>query len=317
MKKFIIILFMLLLTACEKTSILNTVYISSIGIDYVDNEYIGYFYSPPAKDLSKDTSGDDESVVYVVKENELTKLFFTMFDSDPVNVNMLHLKTMILSENFKDVDVLLDYFKYSYKISYNFHVFVTQDDLSEIYKYKSISNISNLYNFLNSPSLIDYDEHGVSKCHFLNFANNYENEYRYNMIPIVKIEKNSLKEDEFQLRIDGYSNLEYIYNGEDYKGICLLYNVDKQISVDNNVVLLNDYNINFKCINNIYILDISFYLVNVSGYLNIKDYIVNELYYYFTTMINNEGSINLIDQYNYLYKQNIDNKTYQININIK
>lgn len=317
MKKIVIIAFIILLSGCEKMSILNTVYISSIGIDYVDDEFVGYFYSPPTRDIGKDNNSDDDATVYILKEKELSNLFDNMFDSNPANINMHHLKSMILSDDFIDIDLLLDYFKYSTKVSYNFHVFITEDQLSDIYKYKSMSNISNLYNFINSPSLIDYEEHGITKCHFLNFADNYLNEYRYNMIPLVEIEYNSIKEEEFQLKLAGYSNTEYIYRNDDYSGIKFLFSSDKEVSSNNEVVLLYDYDISYNKYNDIFTISIEYKKKNISGNLNIKEYILNELEMYFKKVIEQENSIYLIDQYNYLYNKNLNNKNYGISITEK
>lgn len=308
MKKIFIIILLFFLTSCESNSILNTVYISSIGIDYIEEEYVCYFYSPPSKDIGKNND-TNEATVYVIKNKELANCFNEMFNSAPTTINILHLKTMILSSNFNDINILLDYFKFSDKISYNFHVFISNDQLEEIYKYKSMSNISNLYNFLNSPSLIDYEEYGISKSHFLAFANNYLNEYRYNMVPLVKIENTSLNEDEFQLKIKGYSNTTFIYEQEYY-----LSSVDKEISYDNNITLLSNYNVNFKVINNVFNINISYNEVVVSGNLNVKEYLFNEINDYLEEVILNEGSIFLISQYNYLYSNNLDTKQYIINI---
>ncbi len=312
--KYFIILFILLLSGCEKNSILNTVYISSIGLDYVDGEYIGYFYSPPTKDLGKQDNSDDTSTVFVITDNQLVNVFDQMFDSAVTNINMHHLKTMILSDEFKDVDILLNYFKYSTEVSYNFHVFITDDDLNEVYKYKSMGNINNLYNFLNSPSLIDYSEHGVERCHFLNFANNYLNEYRYLIVPLVKIEKNSLEEDEFQLKISGYSNIENIYYSDEYKGLTFLYSSDKEVSVNNEIVLLSNYNVTFNSSDNIYNINIKYKKTNIFGSLDIENYITNELNKYLNYVVFLESDIYLIKQYNYLYNKNLDTNKYIINI---
>lgn len=316
MRKILIVV-LLFLCGCEKVSILNTVYISSIGIDFVDGEYIGYFYSPPAKDLGKDTNSDDEATVYKVSDDNLVGLFNHMFNSDPININMFHLKTMILSQNFNDIEVLLDYFRFSSYVSYNFHVFITNDELSEVYKYKSMSNISNLYNFLNSPSLIDYESHGVSKCHFLNFANNYSNKERFNQVPLVKIEKNSIEEDEYQLKIAGYSNLDFIYESSIYKGIDLLCESDKFVSVENNVVLLSNYKIDSKEIDGLFNISISCYKTDVSGELDVEYYINNEIVFYLSKLISNEGNIFFIKQYNYLFNKTLDEKLYKLNINVE
>ncbi len=308
MKKIILIISLLFLSGCNKNTILNTVYISSIGIDYVEEEYVCYFYSPPSKDIGKNND-TNEATVYVVKNKELAYCFNEMFNSAPTNVNMLHLKTMILSDSFKDINVLLDYFKYSTKVSYNFHVFITNDKLEEIYKYKSMSNISNLYNFLNSPSLIDYEEYGISKSYFLSFANNYLTEGRYNMVPLVKIEKTSLNEEEFQLKIKGYSNIEYIYEGKYY-----LSSGAKEVSFNNNISLLVNYKVNYKIIDNIYNINIDFTEVEVSGDLDIKSYLDQEIRSYLNKVIFNENELFFIKQYNYLFNQNLDTTNYILNI---
>lgn len=307
MKKILLLISVLCLCGCEKTSILNTVYISSIGIDYVEDQYVCYFYSPPAKDLGKNSDTDD-STVYVIRDKELSYCFNEMFDSKPSNINMLHLKTMILSDNFKDINILLDYFKYSENVSYNFHVFITDDDLSLVYTYKSMSNISNLYNFLNSPSLIDYSEYGISKSHFLAFANNYSNEYRYNMVPLVRVVNSSLNDD-FQLKIKGYSNTNYIYDEKYY-----LSNGEKEISINNNISFLSNYNVTFHVTEDIYNINISFKEVKVSGDLDVKSYLYEVVDEYLSEVLLNEGSLFLIDQYNYLYNKNISNINYIINI---
>ncbi len=314
MKKLFIIILLCFISGCEKESILNTVYISSIGIDYIEGEYIGYFYSPPAKDIGKNNDSNDEACVYVIKDKELGNVFDKLFDSDPVYINILHLKTMILSDNFKDINVLLNYFKYSTKVSYNFHVFITNDNLSDIYKYKSMSNVSNLYNFLNSPSLIEYEEHGITKCHFLNFANNYLNDKRYDIVPLVKIEKNSLKDDEFQLKIDGYSNTNNIYQSSVYKGINFLFNSNKEISLDNNISLLSNYKVKYSASNNIFNIDISYNEYKVSGDLDSNEFVISHINEYLEEVLSNEGSIYLIEQYNYLYKKNLDTNKYVVNI---
>lgn len=50
MKKLIILL-VFLLTGCSSSSITDSVYIASVGLDYEDNEYKGYFYLPSSVDV--------------------------------------------------------------------------------------------------------------------------------------------------------------------------------------------------------------------------------------------------------------------------
>ncbi len=313
MKK-LIILVILLLSGCSSRSILNTVYISSIGIEYIDNEYIGYFYAPPTKDISKDQSTDDESIVFTIKDGELVNIFNKIYSISPTNVNLMHLKTMILSNTFTDYDGLLNYFKYSTKVSYNFHVLSTDESLDEVYSYKNESNISNLYNIFNSPSLIDYKSAGVSKCHFIKFANDYTNKYRYNHIPYIKIVNNA---EEFDLQVSGYTSNSTIYDSDTFIGIDLLTNTNKEISHNNNVILLYDYKLKYEIIDNVYNFNISFIKKDVTGIVDIKDYIVSNLEVYLDTLIQEEGSLYMVNQYNYLYNKNVNNDTYKINITIK
>lgn len=326
MRKIIIILGLLILlftmTSCD-TKVNSTIYISSIGIE-VKNEKINFhFLANPLTDISRNKSeASKESEVLKIEASTVYEAFNTASLSLLTPLNFKHIKTVIMHTSFFDskyIDEFLQYIKSVRYISYNFYVFSTNEDITEIYNFKNPEQISYQYSLLSSPDLLDYSNYGVDRLHFLDFTNDYLVEKRYLHIPKIVINKNWNKN--MTLEVDGFlcvdDNLNY-YLSKEYPGMLYLTNKNTIIFNDGeNIYRIEEYMVSNKIIDGKFTILISYKNI-VSFYggsrLLFENKITSDIKKYLDTYITNQGKLYMIEFYNYLNKTSFEVDKYEIEI---
>lgn len=317
MKK-IFLLFMLCfcLFGCEQMQIANSIYVSSIGFDYVNGNYIGYFYIPPTRDIAKNDSSDSTSTIGKIEGDSIAQLFDKIKVSVTSNVNFNHLKTMIFTNDFLKDDIcinnLLDYISLSQGVSYNFYCFGTTDELSEVYSYTNPTEISDLYSIINTPNMLDYDYYGIDSVHFLNFANDFDNIDRVSLLPMIKqVELYTASNEVYNtLDIVGYFNL-YSDNIFYDEGIKYLSNYDRDVTVGETLSKLSNYSVSVKVIDDVFTFYITYEKL-ISNDSDVSSFIENSIVSYLDNLLITDGYIHYINTYNYQQKTDLSNINYNV-----
>lgn len=312
MKLFLIIsifvINVLTLSGCKYPTISESIYIGSIGIDYVDNNYIVYYYLPSSLDVGSTTSANnDGGYIGVVTAYSIEEAFNKMILENNVNINFRHISSLILSYNLLsniDLSLLFEYIKYSYIIDINFYIFSTNVDIGNIYNLENPNNESAITSMLLDPQNKMYKYIYAEPIHFLNFCNLYLSN---RVVKLPLITTNQIWE------IDSKKQYGYYISGVVLTSITdtliildesLIYLKDNDnLTISETIsVLLYDYKIKFN-FSDLIKIDISF------QYKFLDDSNIEQLTNYISTKVCNliNDYIKEIDFLNVSYYNNLHN----------
>ena len=229
------------------------------------------------------------STIITSNGTTLEKAFFNLYDSVFVKINFSHIETLVLRNRFISNDTineLIDYVSNHHEIYPKFSIFITNEELNDIYNIKYFNDTSSYYNILTEYK--SEIEHKVTS--FIDLINDFLEPNYFMLYPSLKLNTNIIKDEKKgnSLFIDGYYYYENgMLNKKTYLENPLLYLLystnDISIKINTNNYFLYSYSIKtFRGKNNFYIL---FYSKSNYPYI-LKDIIKN----------------NIID----LYIQNID-----------
>lgn len=194
MKKiFILIMFIFLLTGCQKYSISDTLYIASIGIEKEEDMYCGYFYLPLSSDIGKteNTENKGKGDYAKVKGKSIAELFRNVKVTITLNMNFRHVSSLVLNQELMEVEFLnelSDFIKYSLDIDFNIYLFVTKEKMSEIYDFQNPNQESVLNSLLVSTSDSKMTYLVAEPIHFLEFMNKFHSN-RSIILPLLDLEE--------------------------------------------------------------------------------------------------------------------------------
>ena len=325
MRKIYVILAFLIcvfLSGCS-TSVNSSVYISSIGFELEEGRLVGYFLSNPLTDISR--TGDDkkkEAQYLQVDGDSCYEVFNEAKQSLLLPLNFLHIKTVIFSKDCfesKYIEDFLNYIKSIRSISYNFYVFSTISKIEDIYKFKNPEQISYQYSILSSPDLLNYNDFGIEKLHFLDFANNYYNPRRYLHIPLLIV--NEIWNDNKTIEVDGflcYESKPTLYQNSEFIGMLYLYDKNTILFHDeDDVYRITNYRVNNYKRNNRFVFSISYENLTVFGNGNKEKFekkLMMEIKKYLDSYALNQNGLYLVKFYNYLNTDTLDVYDFDIEI---
>lgn len=319
-KVLLIVLMMLFLSSCRAANaIYYNLYFASIGFEFTDDDYTGYFYLPSSIDLGNDKSNNEQKAeVAKASGATLQDVFNYVEASSNLIMNFKHISSMILHESILQNNKLTDIIKFinGFKeIDKNFFIFTTTDKIEDVYMLKNMNNESLILTVLTEPKINQHIFSSSKPIHYLNFCRDY---YNNKTIDLPYVEAKSIFSEEIDSII--------------CKGVCfinrdkyLIYNSNNSFNYfndninmsfyDQNInVIIEKYSTNYKYKNNRIIMDVDFeYKILSSNIENAEEYIkkgINDI------IINtfNDTSI-IIDFLNSKYYE-VDN-ILQLNIKAK
>lgn len=178
MKKILIVfLFILTLSSCKNASdIYESLYIASMGIEKIEDEYQAHFLLPSSMDVGSNKSESNESDVAKIKADNLKDLIKNIKDSSLLTINLKHISSFILHTsilNEEDLKDLIDLIKNSNDFDYNFYMFTTEEKIEEIYKIKNPNQESIVYTMLVEPNESKFLLKNSKPVHFLNMCRDF------------------------------------------------------------------------------------------------------------------------------------------------
>ncbi|MBQ9124248.1 MAG: hypothetical protein IJY14_01020 [Acholeplasmatales bacterium] len=178
MKRLIIIFILIMaLSSCQnKTDIYESLYIASMGIEKIEDEYQAHFLLPSSMDVGSNKSESNESDVAKIKADNLKDLIENIKDSSLLTINLKHISSFILHTsilNEKDLKVLIDLIKDSKDFDYNFYMFTTEENIEKIYKIKNPNQESIVYTMLVEPNESEFLLKNSKPVHFLNMCRDF------------------------------------------------------------------------------------------------------------------------------------------------
>lgn len=178
MKRVIIILILIIaLSSCQnKTDIYESLYIASMGIEKVEDEYQAHFLLPSSLDVGSNKSESNESDVAKIKADNLNDLIENIKNSSLLTINLKHISSFILHTsilNEKDLKDLIDLIKDSNDFDYNFYMFTTEEKIEEIYKIKNPNQESIVYTMLVEPNESRFLLENSKPVHYLSMCRDF------------------------------------------------------------------------------------------------------------------------------------------------
>jgi len=299
MKKFLLLFFILFLTGCSSyTDINNIAVVSSIGVDFKDNEYLVYFNI-----LSSNTLNEKE--IYQESCKDLDKCLEELNNNISKRLYLTHLDLLVLSDSLNKNNIMEVFeFFLKQKSSRNSFSVIVLDKINEnFFKFdsKDINNMIELS--INNTGLVNKVTLDNIIKDILNFNISY--------IPYLEYDE--------KLEIVGYKSIystNKILSSLDSISINLIMNKINNFSIviDNvtydlescktiNSFNSNELNINVSCKCNI---DSKGSLIKVKNHLNT---IINNF------IINNDNNYLKYLYYKYQNK-NVDDLKYKVNVSI-
>lgn len=274
--------------------ITHMINVSSIGIDYQNEEFTIYAYvlnnyTMSKSDFNTSSSSTTPATIITGKANTIENTFFKLYDSVFVNLNFSHIETLIINETFissKNIQELILYISSHQEVYPKFNVFITKESLNDIFNIDYFSDTSSYYNILTEYKS-EIEHHHTT---FIDLINDFNETNYFVMYPSLLLNRNIIKNNKIStsLYIDGFYYFDKnILNKITYKDFPLLY------------LLYSTNDISFKYQN------INYFLKSLS----IKSFrLKNKLYILFYSRSNYPSSLKKLmkDIINNLYEDNID-----------
>lgn len=173
-KVFLSIVLCFFISGCRLNRITEVIHISSIGIESYGDGYNCYFYAPHSANIN----GEDVNEGQYMKINgkSVIECFEKRSILNEFEVNLRHVSCIIFHKNVMN-DVFFDEFimfiKNGYFLDFNFYVFVTANDLSDVFSFKTPNDESVLNSILVSTGDSAYEFLAINPLHFLCFVRDY------------------------------------------------------------------------------------------------------------------------------------------------
>ena len=299
MKKYLIALLLIIASLCfplytnDYVDITHMVTVSSIGLSYENDEINVYAYVINNYTMSKSdfntSSTNSAATIITSKSKTIDNAFFLMKDTIFVNLNFSHVESFVLHESFindKNINNLINFISDTRDFYPKFNIYITKDNLSEIYNIDYFNDTSSYYSLLTEYKSVIEHHHTT----FVDLINDFTEPNYFVLYPSITLIDILKKDNKVakSLKIDGYY---YDNNG-----------IFNQITYQNDTLLYLLYSTN----------DI-FFSINKQNYL-LKSYslktmrLFDKLYIFFYSRSSYDGSLNKLFK-NYiinLYDKGVD-----------
>lgn len=156
-----------MLTGCWGAKELeHMIYVSTLGVDYVDDQVVVYVQMVNFSGIAKKESGQTQSQkTYVgqARGDSFDSAIFNLYSTMPQRISWSNVKTVVFSEkalNSKVINEVLDLWDRYYEFRYTVWAMATKDPMEDILNTSSISDLSVIYSQLNNP-MASYEQSSV------------------------------------------------------------------------------------------------------------------------------------------------------------
>ena len=216
-KLWFLVFVVFLMSGCRSTNkILYSLYVASIGISYDNDMYSVYFFIPSSVEVGSIEGANEKSSVAVLKGKTISQAFYSLEESSTLNLNLKHISSFIIHnsifENNK-IDEFIEFIKKYEDIDFNFYIYATGCEISDIYKIENPNNESVVLTPLAEPLVSKYICLSANPIHYSNFVRDY---YLKKTIKIPLIENvNIWNNDKKSIYVKGIS----LFNDDSYIAI--------------------------------------------------------------------------------------------------
>lgn len=225
-KLLIIAILPLLLSGCwDYKEIQRMNFVTTIGIDYENNQYIVYLLSVSFVNIAKQEAGGksrapSSNVIAVARGSSLTEAIFRFYEVEQINIFWGHVLAMVFSKTaLQKVGIvdLTDLFNRYREIRYNIWAYGTEENIKELFNISPYFGYS-LYDALLMKPNETYKQYSYIKpIYMYRFLSNYYEQGKTAMLPVLSINKDTWSEGEKpspQMVLSGV----YVYANRQFKG---------------------------------------------------------------------------------------------------
>ncbi|MEK5444848.1 MULTISPECIES: Ger(x)C family spore germination protein [unclassified Fredinandcohnia] len=228
MKKtlLVIIIWIIVVTlvGCGAKEIQSQAYITGIGIDYADGEFIVYIQAQNFANIAKQegTSSLQESVPNLIGEAKAKTIYAALNELEqksPLPFYYGHVNTIILSENvIKDqMKSVIEYIGQNPLLRYNLWFFGTKENVKDILLGDSFFNFASLYTIIHNPDLLLINNYIIPIKEYNRFISTYYQPTGSFIIPSLSLNDASFSEEDKKNKIAIVSG-GFAVSQQQYKG---------------------------------------------------------------------------------------------------
>jgi len=196
------------LVGCGAKEIQSQTYITGIGIDYKDGEFIVYTQAQNFANIAKQegTTSLQQSVPMLVgeaKAKSIHSALNTLEQNSALPFYYGHVNTILLSENvIKDkMKSVIEFIGQNPFLRYNIWFFGTRENVKEILLAESFFNFPSIYTILHNPKSLTQNTFFIPIEEYNEFISYYYQPIGSFLIPSISLNDTNFSEDEKQKKI--------------------------------------------------------------------------------------------------------------------
>lgn len=230
MRKSLLIIMMscqiLFLTGCwGAKEIQSQTYITAIGLDFEEGEFIVYIQALNFANIAKQegaSSLQEASPIFIGegKGESIQAALSKLEKKVALPLYHGHIDTILLSENvIKDhIKSVIEFIGQNSFIRYNCWLFGTEHDIKSIFTSESFFNYPSIYTVLHNPDLLIKNNIGIPIVKYNKFISTYYQPIGTQIIPSLEINPENFSEDNKQKNIAEITG-GYVTSLQQYKGL--------------------------------------------------------------------------------------------------
>jgi Ger(x)C family germination protein len=187
------LLSMLLAGCWGSREIEHMIYANTVGIDYVNDQFVIYVQMVNFSGIAKRESGQSQTQkIFVGKAqgDSVASAIFNLYATSPQRIVWSNVKTIVFSEEalkHGTVDQVLEIWDRYYEFRYTVWVMATKEPMDEVLNTTSISELSVIYSQLNNPMKIYGQDSVIEPLYLYKFIWKWKEKGEIVQLPYLKI----------------------------------------------------------------------------------------------------------------------------------
>jgi spore germination protein KC len=228
MKKIVLIVIisciLLNLVGCDAKEIQSQTYITGIGIDYKDGEYIVYAQAQNFANIAKQegTTSLQQFVPNLIGEAK-AKSIYSALNHLEQNAALPfyygHVNTVILSENvIKDqIESVIEYIGQNPYLRYNIWLYGTKENVKDILLGESFFNFPSTYTVIHNPTTLTKNSFFIPIEEYNKFVSSFYQPAGSFIIPSISLNDTNFSEDDKKKEISAVTG-GFVFSQQQFKG---------------------------------------------------------------------------------------------------
>ncbi|WP_077618438.1 Ger(x)C family spore germination protein [Bacillus sinesaloumensis] len=212
------------LVGCGAKEIQSQAYITAIGIDFVDGEFVVYTQAQNFANIAKQdgTTSLQQSVPSLIgeaKAKSIQAALNTLEQNAALPFYYGHVSSIILSENVikNELDSIIEYIGQNPFLRYNIWFLGTREDIKEILLGESFFNFPSLYTIIHNPESLIKNTMTIPIKEYNKFISSYNQPAGSFIIPSLSLNDASFSEDDKKNKVPVVSG-GFAVSQQRYKG---------------------------------------------------------------------------------------------------